>query len=51
MFFAGLAAGPISVVAPLSALGAALLPVAVAIADGERLSAAVLAGRCCAWPR
>ena len=44
MFFAGLAAGPISVVAPLSALGAALLPVAVAIADGERLSAAVLAG-------
>src|SRR5262249_58924392 len=44
VFFAGLAAGPISVVAPLSALGAALLPVAVAIADGERLGAAVLAG-------
>jgi drug/metabolite transporter (DMT)-like permease len=44
VFFAGLAAGPISVVAPLSALGAALLPVAVAIAEGERLGAAVLAG-------
>ncbi len=33
VFFAGLAAGPISVVAPLSALGAALLPVAVGIAE------------------
>jgi drug/metabolite transporter (DMT)-like permease len=44
VFFAGLAAGPISVVAPLSALGAALLPVVVGIADGERLSPAVLAG-------
>jgi drug/metabolite transporter (DMT)-like permease len=44
VFFTGLAGGPISVVAPLSALGAALLPVAVAIADGERLSTAVLAG-------
>lgn len=44
VFFAGLAAGPISVVAPLSALGAALLPVAVAIAEGERLSAGLLAG-------
>ncbi len=44
VFFAGLAAGPISVVAPLSALGAALLPVAVGIADGERLSVVVLAG-------
>ena len=44
VFFAGLAAGPISVVAPLSALGAALLPVAVAIADSERLGTAVLAG-------
>jgi drug/metabolite transporter (DMT)-like permease len=42
VFFAGLAAGPISVVAPLSALGAALLPVAVGIADGERLSVAAL---------
>ena len=44
VFFAGLAAGPISVVAPLSALGAALLPVAVALAGGERLGAAALAG-------
>jgi drug/metabolite transporter (DMT)-like permease len=44
VFFAGLAAGPVSVVAPLSALGAALLPVGVALAEGERLGAAVLAG-------
>jgi drug/metabolite transporter (DMT)-like permease len=44
VFFAGLAAGPVSVVAPLSALGAALLPVGVAVAEGERLSAPVLAG-------
>ncbi len=44
VFFAGLAAGPVSVVAPLSALGAALLPVGVAVAEGERLGAAVLAG-------
>jgi drug/metabolite transporter (DMT)-like permease len=44
MFFAGLAAGPVSVVAPLSALGAALLPVGVAVAEGERLGATVLAG-------
>ena len=44
MFFAGLAAGPVSVVAPLSALGAALLPVGVAVAEGERLGVTVLAG-------
>jgi len=44
VFFAGLAAGPVSVVAPLSALGTALLPVAVAIAGGGRLGAAMLAG-------
>ena len=44
VFFAGLAAGPVSVVAPLSALGAALLPVGVAVAEGERLGATVLAG-------
>ena len=44
VFFAGLASGPVSVVAPLSALGAALLPVGVAVTEGERLSAAVLAG-------
>jgi drug/metabolite transporter (DMT)-like permease len=44
VFFAGLAAGPISVVAPLSALGAALLPAGVALAEGEPLGAAVLAG-------
>jgi drug/metabolite transporter (DMT)-like permease len=44
VFFAGLAAGPVSVVAPLSALGAALVPVVAAIAGGERLGATVLAG-------
>ena len=44
VFFAGLAAGPVSVVAPLSALGAALLPVGVAVAEGERLGVTVLAG-------
>jgi drug/metabolite transporter (DMT)-like permease len=44
VFFAGLAAAPVSVVAPLSALGAALLPVGVAVAEGARLGATVLAG-------
>jgi drug/metabolite transporter (DMT)-like permease len=44
VFFAGLAAGPMSVVAPLSALTAAVLPVGVAVAEGERLAATVLAG-------
>jgi hypothetical protein len=44
VFFAGLAAGPASVVARLSALGAALLPVGGGAAEGEGLGAAVLAG-------
>lgn len=35
-FYAGLAAGPMSVVAPVSALVSTVLPVAAAIADGER---------------
>jgi drug/metabolite transporter (DMT)-like permease len=34
--YAGLAAGPMSVVAPVSALASTVLPVAVALADGER---------------
>jgi len=43
-FYAGLAAGPMSVVAPVSALISTVLPVGVALARGERLSLAVLAG-------
>ena len=37
VFYAGLAAGPMSLVAPLSALAATLLPVGVALAGGEHL--------------
>jgi drug/metabolite transporter (DMT)-like permease len=44
IFYIGLAAGPMSVVAPVSGLAAAVLPVAVALADGERPGAAVYAG-------
>jgi drug/metabolite transporter (DMT)-like permease len=44
VFYAGLAAGPMSVVAPVSALVSTILPVAVALADGERASAIVSAG-------
>ncbi|WP_067793513.1 EamA family transporter [Actinomadura formosensis] len=43
-FYRALARGPMSVVAPVSALAAAVLPVAVGIARGERLNASVLAG-------
>jgi drug/metabolite transporter (DMT)-like permease len=43
-FYRALARGPMSVVAPVSALAAAVLPVAVGIAKGERLDASVLAG-------
>lgn len=43
-FYAGLAVGPISVVAPVSALVATVLPVGVALASGERPGAAVYAG-------
>jgi drug/metabolite transporter (DMT)-like permease len=43
-FYAGLAAGPMSVVAPLSALVATVLPVAVALAEGERPGPRVYAG-------
>jgi drug/metabolite transporter (DMT)-like permease len=43
-FYAGLAAGPMSVVAPVSALVSTVLPVAVALADGERPGPRVYAG-------
>ena len=44
VFYAGLAAGPMSVVAPVSGLVATILPVAVALAEGERPGPAVYAG-------
>ena len=44
IFYAGLAEGPMTVVAPTSALTATVLPVAVSVADGERATAAVYAG-------
>ncbi|GAA1788016.1 EamA family transporter [Actinomadura chokoriensis] len=43
-FYRALARGPMSVVAPVSALAAAVLPVGVGIAEGERLDASVLIG-------
>ncbi|XRQ16832.1 EamA family transporter [Actinomadura welshii] len=43
-FYRALARGPMNVVAPVSALAAAVLPVAVGIAQGERLDASVAAG-------
>lgn len=44
VFYAGLAAGPMSVVAPVSALVATVLPEAVALAGGERPGPRVYAG-------
>ena len=44
IFYIGLAAGPMSVVAPVSGLASTVLPVAVALAEGERPSIAVYAG-------
>jgi len=44
VFYAGLAAGPMSVVAPLSALVSTVVPVAAALAEGERLGPHVYAG-------
>jgi len=44
VFYTGLAAGPMSVVAPVSALMSTVLPVGVAIASGERFSIRVYAG-------
>jgi uncharacterized membrane protein len=43
-FYTGLAVGPMSVVAPVSALVSTVLPVAVAVASGERLGARVYLG-------
>jgi len=44
IFYAGLAAGPMNVVAPVSGLVSTVLPVAVALAEGERPGAGVYAG-------
>jgi drug/metabolite transporter (DMT)-like permease len=44
VFYAGLAAGPMRVVAPVSALVSTVLPVGVVIAAGERPGPAVYAG-------
>jgi drug/metabolite transporter (DMT)-like permease len=44
VFYAGLAAGPMSVVAPVSGLVATVLPVAVALAGGEHPGVGVYAG-------
>jgi drug/metabolite transporter (DMT)-like permease len=44
IFYTGLATGPMSVVAPLSGLVSTVLPVAVALAEGERPGAGVYAG-------
>ncbi|NDU75292.1 EamA family transporter [Actinomadura sp. DSM 109109] len=43
-FYRALARGPMSVVAPVSALAAAVIPVAVGVVQGERLDASVLLG-------
>ena len=43
-FYTGLAVGPMSVVAPVSALVSTVLPVGVAVATGEDLGARVYAG-------
>jgi drug/metabolite transporter (DMT)-like permease len=44
IFYVGLATGPMSVVAPVSGLVSTVLPVAVALAEGERPSPGVYAG-------
>jgi uncharacterized membrane protein len=44
IFYTGLAAGPMSVVAPVSGLASTVLPVGIALADGERPGAGVYAG-------
>jgi drug/metabolite transporter (DMT)-like permease len=52
IFYIGLAAGPMSVVAPVSGLISTVLPVAVALAQGERPGAGVYArALCSAWSR
>src|SRR5215469_15190476 len=44
VFYTGLAVGPMSVVAPVSALMSTVLPVGVAVASGEHLGVRVYAG-------
>jgi drug/metabolite transporter (DMT)-like permease len=44
IFYTGLAAGPMSVVAPVSGLVSTVLPVAAALTEGERPGAGVYAG-------
>jgi drug/metabolite transporter (DMT)-like permease len=44
VFYAGLAEGPMTIVAPTSALTATVLPVAVSLTEGERAGIAVYAG-------
>ena len=44
VFYAGLAEGPMSIVAPTSALTATVLPVGVALAEGERANPLVYVG-------
>jgi drug/metabolite transporter (DMT)-like permease len=44
VFYVGLAAGPMSVVAPVAGLVSTILPVGVALAEGERPGAGVYAG-------
>src|SRR5262249_57634162 len=44
ILYSGRGAGPMSVVAPVSGLAATILPVTVALADGERPGDAVYAG-------
>jgi drug/metabolite transporter (DMT)-like permease len=44
LFYIGLAAGPMSVVAPVAGLVSTVLPVAVALAEGERPGIGVYAG-------
>ncbi len=44
IFYIGLATGPMSVVAPVSGLVSTVLPVAVALAEGERPGVGVYAG-------
>lgn len=50
VLYRGLGAGRMSVVAPLSAVGAALLPVAVGVATGERPSSVTWIGVVVAFP-
>jgi len=48
--YRGLAAGAMNVVAPLSALGAALVPVVVGVSLGERPAVTAWVGVACAFP-